>query len=57
MMIRGPKKTIKKRENGPTKIKIKAMDPLKFFAPQNILLVPRAYESLNPGLVMGTPLH
>jgi hypothetical protein len=39
------------REKGPTKIKIKAIDPQKNFAPQNILIVPRACESLNPGLV------
>jgi hypothetical protein len=38
------------REKGPTKIKIKAIDPQKIFALQNILIVPRAYESLNPGL-------
>jgi hypothetical protein len=40
------------REKGPTKIKIMAIDPKKFFAQQNILLMPRAYESLNPGLLM-----
>jgi hypothetical protein len=40
----------KMREKGPTKIKIKAIDPKNLFAPQNILIVPRAYESLNPGL-------
>jgi hypothetical protein len=38
------------REKGPTKIKIKAIDPQKIFALQNILIVLRAYESLNPGL-------
>jgi hypothetical protein len=37
-------------EKGVTKVKIKAIDPQKFFAPQKILKVPRAYESLNPGL-------
>jgi hypothetical protein len=26
------------------------IDPEKFFAPQKIVKVPRAYESLNPGL-------
>ncbi len=47
---KGAYKNQKERENGPTKIKIKAIDPQNFFAPQNILLLPRAYESLNPGL-------
>jgi hypothetical protein len=40
------------REKGPTNIKIKAIDPQRFFAPQNLLIVPRAYKSLNPGLIM-----
>jgi hypothetical protein len=40
------------RKKGPTKIKIKAMDPQKFLAPQKILIVPMAYESLNPGLLL-----
>jgi hypothetical protein len=31
---------------------MKAIDPQKFFAPQKILKVPRAYESLNPGLLV-----
>jgi hypothetical protein len=38
------------RERGLTKVKMKAIDPQKFFAPQKIIKVPRAYESLNPGL-------
>jgi hypothetical protein len=33
-----------------TKVKMKAIDPQKCFAPQKILKVPRAYETLNPGL-------
>jgi hypothetical protein len=38
------------RERGLTKVKMKAIDPQKFIAPQIILKLPRAYESLNPGL-------
>jgi hypothetical protein len=38
------------REKGLTKVKMKAIDPKKFFAPQKILKVSRAYERLNPGL-------
>ncbi len=41
----------KMREKGFTKVKMKAIDPLNFFALQKILKVPRAYESLNSGLV------
>jgi hypothetical protein len=33
------------REKGPTKIRIKAIDPQKFF-------VPRAYENLNLNLFL-----
>ncbi len=33
------------RKKRLTKVKMKAIDPQKFFA------VPRAYESLNPGLL------
>jgi hypothetical protein len=40
----------KMREKGLTKFKMKAIDPQNFFAPQKVLKVPRAYESLNPGL-------
>jgi hypothetical protein len=43
-------KGVKMREKGLTKVKMKAVDPQIFFAPQKILKVPRAYESLNPGL-------
>jgi hypothetical protein len=39
------------REKGLTKVKMKAIDPQIFFDPQKILEVPRAYESLNPGLI------
>jgi hypothetical protein len=42
------------REKGLTKVKMKVIDPQKFFDPQKILKVPRAYESLNPGL-LGPP--
>jgi hypothetical protein len=42
----------KMREKGLTKVKMKAIDPQNFFAPQKILKVPRAYESLNPGLIV-----
>jgi hypothetical protein len=38
------------REKSLTKVKMKAIDPPKFFALQKFLKVPRAYESLNPGL-------
>jgi hypothetical protein len=38
------------REKGLTKVKMKAIDPQIFFVPQKIQKVPRAYESLNPGL-------
>jgi hypothetical protein len=38
------------REKGVTKVKIKAIDLQIFLAPQKILKMPRAYESLNPGL-------
>jgi hypothetical protein len=40
------------RKKGLTKVKMKAIDPQNFFALQKILIVPRAYESLNPGLVI-----
>ncbi len=40
----------KMREKGLTKVKMKAIDPHFFFASQKILIVPRAYESLNAGL-------
>ncbi len=43
------------REEGPSKVKMKAIDPQKFLAPQKIQKVPRAYESLNPTLVRGHP--
>ncbi len=43
-------RTPKMREKVLTKVKMKAIDPQKFFAPQKIQKVPRAYESLNPGL-------
>jgi hypothetical protein len=42
------------REKWLTKVKIKAIDPQNFFAPQKNLRVPRAYESLNPGLIILT---
>jgi hypothetical protein len=38
------------KEKGLTKVKMKAIDPQNFLAPQKILKLPRAYESLNPGL-------
>jgi hypothetical protein len=38
------------REKGLTKVKMKAIDSQIFFSPLKILKVPRAYESLNPGL-------
>ncbi len=38
------------REKGLTKVKMKAIDTQNFFAPQKIIKVPRAYESLNLGL-------
>ncbi len=41
---KGPTKT-KNEEKGLTKIKMKAIDPQKFFALQKILKVPRAYKS------------
>jgi hypothetical protein len=48
------------RKKGPTKTKNKGKGahkdqnkgPLKFLAPQIILMVPKAYESLNPGLII-----
>jgi hypothetical protein len=40
----------KMREKGLTKVKMKAIDHQKFFVPVKIQKVPRAYESLNPGL-------
>jgi hypothetical protein len=46
------KRKTKMREKGLTKVKMKAIDPQKFFALQKNLKVPRAYESLNPGLLL-----
>ncbi len=39
------------RENGPSKVKMKAIDPQKILAPHKIQKGPRAYESLNPALL------
>jgi hypothetical protein len=39
------------REKGLTKVKMKAIDPQNFFAPQKIQKVPRACESPNPGML------
>jgi hypothetical protein len=59
---KGPTKA-KMRKKGPTKTKNEVKGAYKgqyecnrpsfFFAPKKILKVPRAYESLNPGLVLG----
>jgi hypothetical protein len=38
----------KMSENGLTKVKIKAIDPQKFFVPQKILKVPMANSLLWP---------
>jgi hypothetical protein len=46
---KGPTKT-KNEGKGAYKVQTEGNRPLKFFALQNILKVPRAYESLNPGL-------
>jgi hypothetical protein len=43
---------IKMREKESTKVKMKPKDHQKVLAPQKILKVPRAYESLNPGLIV-----
>jgi hypothetical protein len=40
------------RKKGHTKAKMKEIDPQKFFCSANIKKVPRAYESLNPALVL-----
>jgi hypothetical protein len=45
------KRKTKMREKGLTKVKIKAIDPQNFIALQKILIMPRAYESLNPGQI------
>jgi hypothetical protein len=36
---------------------MKAIYPHKFFAPQKVLKVPRAYESLDLGLLVGTHIE
>jgi hypothetical protein len=38
------------RKKGPTKAKMKEVDPEKKFCSANIKKVPRAYESFNPAL-------
>jgi hypothetical protein len=40
----------KMRGKGLTKVKMKAIDPQKILLCKKILKVPRAYESLNPGM-------
>ncbi len=39
------------RTKGPSKVKMKGIDPQKNFSSANIKEVPRAYESLNPALL------
>jgi hypothetical protein len=38
------------RKKGPTKAKMKEIDPQKTFCSANIKKAPRSYESLNPAL-------
>jgi hypothetical protein len=40
------------RNKGPTRAKIKEIDPQKNFCSANIKKVPNAYESLNPALLV-----
>ncbi len=42
----------KMRKKWPTKAKMKEIDPQKKFYSSNIKKIPRAYESLNPALVL-----
>ncbi len=51
MIERGPSKE-KGGGNGPTKVKMKGIDPQKNFCSANIKKVPRAYESLNAALMI-----
>jgi hypothetical protein len=41
----------KMRKKGPIKVKMKQIDPKKYFCSANIKKVPRAYESLNPAMI------
>jgi hypothetical protein len=51
--MKGPT-TEKMRKRGPTKVKMKGINPQKKFCFANIKKVPRAYESLNPALQIMT---
>jgi hypothetical protein len=51
-MIRRDLLMQKVKEKGPTKVKMKAMDPQKNFWLRKYLKMPRAYESPNPALVL-----
>jgi hypothetical protein len=47
---KGPTKEKKIRKKGPTKVKMKGIDPLNYFCSADFKNVPRANESLNPAL-------
>jgi hypothetical protein len=48
------KKGPRNEKKGPTKVKMEGIDPQKIFCSANIKKVPRAYESLNPALLLCT---